>query len=390
MGHRAGTEGIDARRSTPLSAQVITASDEVEVKLDRVRSWLEKSRASGVLLSSQAGFAWITAGGRSHISIGESTGVASVLVTPNDACVITTNIELRRILDEEIGGLPIETVEYPWHRSGGQREVVDRLCNGDRAVADVADGDLAAAGPDFDELRYTMLPPEVERYQRLGRDAAAAVEAACRAAEPGESELDVAARLSFECYRQDILPLVNLVAAGERIPRYRHPIPTTNRVDRTLLVALTGRRHGLHASLTRMVSFEQPDAELASRHEAVTRVDAREILTSQPGTSLGAVVQGAIDQYEREGFRGEWELHHQGGVTGYAGREIFGTPQTDHRLQANQVVAWNPSITRVKSEDTVLVRDDAIEVLTSTGAWPSRQVEVEAGTLERPGLLITS
>jgi Xaa-Pro aminopeptidase len=369
---------------------VITASDEVGVKLDRVRSWLERSRASGVLLSSQAGFAWITAGGRSHISIGESTGVASVLVTPNDACVITTNIELRRILDEEIGGLPIETVEYPWHRSGGQREVVDRLCNGDRAVADVADGDLAAAGPDLDELRYTMLPPEVERYQGLGRDAAAAVEAACRAAEPGESELDVAARLSFECYRQDILPLVNLVAAGERIPRYRHPIPTTNRVDRTLLVALTGRRHGLHASLTRMVSFGGSDAELASRHEAVTRVDATEILTSLPGTSLGAVVQRAIDQYESEGFPGEWELHHQGGLTGYAGREIFGTPETDYRLQANQVVAWNPSITRVKSEDTVLVTDEGIEVLTSTGAWPSRQVEVEAGTLERPALLVKS
>lgn len=366
----------------------MTASDEVAVKLDRVRGWLGKSGASGVLLSSQAGFAWITAGGRSHISIGESTGVASVLVTPENAWVITTNIELHRILDEESAGLPFEALEYPWHRSGGQREVIDGLCDMDRAVADVAGGDLARAGPDFDELRYTMLPPEVERYQGLGRDAAAAVEAACRAAEPGESELDVAARLSFECYKQDILPLVNLVAAGERIARYRHPIPTTHPVDGTLLVALTGRRHGLHASLTRMVSFGEPDAELASRHEAVTRVDARESLTSRPGASLGAVVQGAINQYEREGFPGEWELHHQGGLTGYAGREIFGTPETDYRLQANQVVAWNPSITRVKSEDTVLVADDGIEVLTSTGAWPTRQVEVEAGTLERPALLV--
>ena len=367
-----------------------TASDEVAAKLDRIRGWLEESGASGVLLSSQAGFAWITAGGRSHISIGESTGIASVLVARESAWVITTNIELHRILDEELAGLPFETLEYPWHRPGGQREVVDRLCDMDRVVADVAGGDLVAAGADFDELRYTMLPPEVERYQGLGRDAAAAVEAACRAAEPGETELDVAARLSFECYRRDILPLVNLVASGDRIARYRHPIPTTHRVDGTLLVALTGRRHGLHASLTRMVSFGGPDAELASRHEAVTRVDAREILASRPGTSLGAVVQDAIDQYEREGFPGEWESHHQGGLTGYAGREIFGTPDTDYRLRTNQAVAWNPSITRVKSEDTVLVTDDGIEVLTSTGAWPSRQVEVEAGTLERPALLVKS
>jgi len=206
------------------------------------------------------------------------------------------------------------------------------------AVPDIAGGHLPAAGPDFDELRYTMLPPEVERYQTLGRDAAAAVEAACRAAEPGASERDVAAQLSFECYRRDILPLVNLVASGARIARYRHPIATTNRIDQTLLVAVTGRRHGLHASLTRMVSFGRPDAELTSRHEAVTRVDAREILSSVPGTRLDAVVHGAIDQYESEGFPGEWELHHQGGLTGYAGARSSAHPK--QTIASSQIKWW--------------------------------------------------
>jgi hypothetical protein len=34
------------------------------------------------------------------------------------------------------------------------------------------------------------------------------------------------------------------------------------RFERTLLVALTGRRHGLHASLTRMATIGEPDDDL--------------------------------------------------------------------------------------------------------------------------------
>jgi hypothetical protein len=50
-------------------------------------------------------------------------------------------------------------------------------------------------------------------------------------------------------------------------------------------------------------------------------------------------------------------------------------------------VAWNPSITRVKSEDTVLLTTDGCEVLTRTDDWPRAHVEVSGGAIERPSLL---
>jgi antitoxin VapB len=180
---------------------------------------------------------------------------------------------------------------------------------------------------------------------------------------------------------------VNLVAADERIAKYRHPIPTRKAARRTLLVALTGRRHGLHASLTRMVSFGRPDGELERRHAAVLRVDAHYLVRSRPGRSLGEIVDGAVSRYAEEGFPAEWKLHHQGGLTGYAGREIFGAPGVDHRLRANQAVAWNPSITSVKSEDTALVTADGVDVLTTSGAWPQVNVRVEGEAVQRPALL---
>ncbi len=247
---------------------------------------------------------------------------------------------------------------------------------------------MIQADSELAQLRYTMLPPETDRYRALGKDAADALESACRGAQTGDAELDVAARVGYECTKRDILPLVNLVAADERIARYRHPIPTGMPVRRTLFVALTGRRHGLHASLTRMVSFGQPDAELTARHDAVTRVDARVILASTPGASLGEAMGMLIEQYAREGFPGEWQLHHQGGLTGYAGREIFATPDNGHRLATRQALAWNPSITRVKSEDTVLIEDSGFEVLTNTGEWPETDARLPAGAVKRPSLLV--
>ena len=368
---------------------MVSRRDEMAAKLARVRAWLDREALDAVLLGSQANFAWITAGGDSHVSLGRETGVASVLVTAHDAFLLTANIELPRLLDEQVAGLPVTPEEWPWYEPDGARAIVERLCRADRSVSDQADLGLAPAPPELAHLRHTLVPEEVDRYRALGAAAAEAVETACRAARPGDTELDVAARLADECGRRDILPLVNLVGADGRIDRYRHPLPTAHRVKRVLLVALTGRRHGLHASLTRMVAFGEADEERTARHRAVARVDTRMLLESRPGARLGDVLALGIEQYESEGFAGQWRLHHQGGLTGYAGREVLATPRADHRLAALHAVAWNPSITGVKSEDTGLVTDAGPEVLTRSATWPHAPVELSQGVVDRPLILIT-
>jgi Xaa-Pro aminopeptidase len=360
---------------------------EVDTKLERVRRWLGETGRVAVLLASQSDFAWITAGADSRVAVDARDGVGAVLVTNASAYLLTSNIELPRLLDEEVGGLPLEPVVYPWYEPDGVSAMLGKLTDLSHTVSDTGAFGLAAVDAEFAPLRYTLLEPEVRRFRALGADAAQAVEVACRAARPGDTELDIAAAVAAECGRRNIVPLVDLVAADERIGRYRHPLPTRTRVRHTLLVALTGRRHGLHASLTRMVSFGSPDDDLAARHGAVLRVDALVNLQSRPGAQLSDVLAAAADQYATEGFPGEWERHHQGGLTGYAGREIFATPRARHRLEPWQATAWNPSITRVKSEDTVLVTLDGPEVLTRTDGWPQVRVEHPAGRLERPALL---
>ncbi|HVK71886.1 MAG TPA: M24 family metallopeptidase [Kofleriaceae bacterium] len=363
--------------------------EELEDKLAKVRGWLERTGAAAAVLGSQGAFAWITGGGDNHVSLGHEEGAAAVLVTPTRACVLAANNELSRIVDEEVAGLPLEPVTWPWHQPSQARSLIDRLAGPGPVVADLGQLGLARADASLTALRFTLRASEVERYRRLGADAAAAVEAACAEARPGQRERDVAARVVLACAARGIIPLVVLVAGDERIARYRHPQPTDYRWQRTLLVALTGRRHGLHASLTRMVSARAPDATLAARFRAVQRVDAAMLLASRPGASLGDVLARGQAQYAAEGFPDEWTLHHQGGLTGYAGRERFAVPGEALALAAAQVVAWNPSITSVKSEDTALVTDAGIELLTTTSRWPRDRVDLHDGVVERPALMVS-
>ncbi|NVB78697.1 MAG: M24 family metallopeptidase [Kofleriaceae bacterium] len=358
--------------------------EELSTKLERIRRWLAPTGARGVLVGGQGAFAWLTCGGDSHVSLGQAEGTASVLVTADHAYLMAANNELRRIVDEEMAGLPLEPITWPWHQHDQARVLAERL--GAPVLSDLGQHGLARVDASFAALRFTLLPPEIDRYRRLGQDAAAALESACTEAHPGERERDIAARLVQGCAARGILPLVVLVAGDERIANYRHPLPTEHRWQRTLLVALTGRRHGLHASLTRMVSAGEPDAQLAARFRAVQRVDAAMLLASRPGASLGDVLARAQAQYAAEGVPREWELHHQGGLTGYAGRERFAVPGEPLRLGPAQVVAWNPTITSVKSEDTALVTDAGLELLTITPRWPRDLVRVDEGTMERPAL----
>ncbi|CAN5864638.1 M24 family metallopeptidase [soil metagenome] len=362
-------------------------TEEVAAKLEKVRLWLAETGLGGAVLGSQANFAWITAGGHNHVATSAEAGVCSVVITAVGATVVTPNIEGRRLADEELPRGCFEILEYPWHQPEQKDSLVGELVGGGRVASDLPKGAQQPA-TGVTNLRRVLLAPEVDRYRDLAQDAASIVESACRAAALRESELDMAGRVAAWCFGKNILPVVNLVAADERIDRYRHPVPTANRVDRAMLVALTARRHGLHASVTRTVCFGEPGDDQRSRYLACARIDARMILASRPGAGLAEIFAAGVDQYAAEGFPDEWKLHHQGGLTGYAGREVKANPSAAYVLQEDQALAWNPSITGAKSEDTILTTDREVEVLTSTGHWPSVEVKLEDTPFRRPDLLI--
>ena len=140
-------------------------------------------------------------------------------------------------------------------------------------------------------------------------------------------------------------------------------------------------------SITRLVYFGKLPAELSRRAEACARVDAAMIAATLPGRTLAQVFGDTTAAYAEVGFDGEWKLHHQGGPAGYEAREYLELPGSSDVVLDGQAYAWNPSITGVKSEDTVLVTSPGHEVMTEIPAWPVYEIEAGKELIKRPRIL---
>jgi Xaa-Pro aminopeptidase len=286
-----------------------------------------------------------------------------IVIRSDAAQVLYADIEHSRVLAEErLEELGYELAPFPWW---------------DRPEPAPGEYDLAPQ-------RRNLGPEEVDRYRAAGADAAAAVVDTIGVLRPELTEIEAAAELERAARARDLVVRVNLVGGEERQPVHRHPLPTSAPLGRHALLALTLERHGLHVSLTRIVSFGPPPEELVELVRACAEVDAAVVSASRPGVTHGALFEVLADAYERAGFPEEWRRHHQGGLTGYKGREVFAVPGEPTPLPPLGAVAWNPSITGGgKSEDTVLIGSGEPEVLTRTPELP----ELEVGGLRRAGIV---
>ena len=327
----------------------------------RLRELMDRLGLEALLLRRSVNFAWYTGGADNRVDHASPFGVADVLVTSDSGYVFTDNIEAPRMREEQTPNF--EVIEHPWYEDES-RAVQD-------VVGDVSLGtDFPLEGaPDVSEevapLRYVLEPDTLGRYRRVGADAAMAVAEAADSLKPGMSEHEAAANLAAACRRRELFSSVLLVAADDRIARYRHPIPHGGRIERRAMLVVSAERGGLYANVTRMVHFEEPDTELKRRQGACETILRRmRGEATRPGQTLADAFEDCRRFYAEEGFPDEWRLHHQGGVTGYASREVIATPRTRQEIQVGQSFAWNPSITGTKAEETFILGESGPEVIT--------------------------
>lgn len=364
----------------------MTRSEEVEAKLERVRAWLRSEARPGLLLRRRANFAWLTAGGRSHVSTANDVGAAAILVTPERVALLANNIEARRLVEEELVGVTVEVAEYPWHQADGERERLAALTGDPAALAVDTDPPVASA---LAAVRARLLAPEIRRLEELGRLAGRVVEGVCREVEPGVNEDEVAALVHEGALAEGARVPVCLVAADGRIAERRHPLPTGLPIRNRVMLAAVVERDGLACSLTRLVSFAPLDDELRRRHEAVCAVDAAAASATRVGRPLSEIFDEIVAAYARVGFPDEWRHHHQGGSTGYQPRDVIASPAATAAVQPDQAFAWNPSIAGTKSEDTLLATREGFRWITEPGPdWPARMVEIDGREIRRAEILV--
>lgn len=342
---------------SPTSSWNPVATDRA-AKHERVLALLERRGADSIVLRSHTAVAWYLDGARTHVSVAGDPIAAVVVRRGGDELRVFDN-EADRMLDEELGEASgLEVVRVPWHH--------------ELAPAGIAALDEADAAAELRTARASLLPGELERYRALCREVAEALTDAATAAEPRDAERDVAARLAADLVARGIDPLVTLVAGRSRLA-HRHPLPTAALLGDRAMLVVCGRRHGLIANATRWVRWGgAADAAEVDVERRIHAVESAFFAGTRIGGTLGEAFDAGTAAYAAHGFdAGEWGRHHQGGAAGYAGRDPRATPGVADRVHADQAFAWNPSAPGTKVEDTVLVRESGIEVLTLDPRWPT-------------------
>ena len=358
-------------------------SREIRKKEAEVRQFLATEGLHALALTTQANFCWFTCGGENRVATGSDLGGASAVITRKSKYIVCDNIEAPRLQREEVGTQGFEFKTYNWWESNLADEI-KKLAKEPIGADSVIPGiRLVSITP----LRYSLTPQEISRYRWLGKETGKCLAQTCREIKPGMSEHEIAAVLGKKMIAGGIVPNLILIATDERIEKFRHPIPTDKTLERYAMVVAGAKKWGLILSATRIVHFGKIPAELRKKHEAVMRIDAEFIAHTRPGTSVDFIFRKGMEAYAQAGFPDEWQQHHQGGATGYAGRDYRAKQGSKEIVQRNQAFAWNPSISGTKSEDTVIALPDETEIISAYGDWPMRQIEVESMVVPREDIL---
>ncbi len=347
---------------------------ELDVKQTLMREWLERTGYDGVLLRRHENLAWVSAGQvQARVGLVSETGVAALLLLRDGRrFALAPNNEADRLSSEELPGLGYEPVARPWH--GFDVAALALSLGGARLASDTAVGEFPVVS--LASLRAPLLAPEIARFRVLARSTADAVAELLLALEPGVSEYELEATLAGRLLGDGILPSVLLMAADDRILRYKHAVARGARLKRFGMLNLCARRWGLACSITRFVHFGKLPPELEQGFAAAALVNAALQHATRTGATADSLFHTAADAYTAAGFTGEEQLHHQGGACGYLEREWVAAPGGAEPVREPQAFAWNPSCRGRKVEDTTLVIDGTTEVLTVTPQLP--QVTTEA------------
>ncbi|MUK01107.1 peptidase M24 [Vibrio cholerae] len=350
----------------PSVPRVPSAAPDREVKTTRLRRILEEHpRAESLMLTSAESLSWYLDGARVAVPIGGAPVLGLRVDRTSETLYCLSNEAERMVAEELPAGMQIQLV--PW--SG---ELIPAADDG-TLPEHLITADLRAA-------RASLLPEELARYRELCADLAKMATDVLEQAGPRSPERAIAAAAAGRIVAMGGEPLVVLVA-GESRRHYRHPLPTESPVGAEVTLVLCARRRGMIANLTRRVRFRGTTPEAASSEQRILEVEADILRATRVGRPFTQVFADVAAAYPAHGFaEDEWTRHHQGGPTGYLGRDPKLTPTTPGRFVEHQAFAWNPTAPGVKVEDTVLLTEVGLQVLTVDPRWPT----LDVGGIDRP------
>lgn len=357
------------------------APPDLDERIARLRAVAEARGLHTLVLREPANLTWLL-GARVHVPQTLDAACLDVVIELRPAgarlTVVANAIEAPRLRDTELADVPAQWQVVPWWRPRDEALPTGDGVGADRPLpgTEMIGGALAAA-------RRILTAVQREQLTAVCADAAGAATAAALDLAPTMTEYAAAAVLARHLLDRALDPVVLLVAGDTRIGPHRHPLPTTAPLGARAMLVCVGRRHGLLASVTRIVTFGPPAGR--DGYDRLLRVEQAFLDATRPGVPIGQAFAAGAESYTRHGFDpDEWHRHHQGGFTGHVPREYPAHAGSTDPIEEGCAIAWNPSGAGWKVEDTCLVGAQNMTPLCFDPAWPT----VTVGGRARPDVLV--
>lgn len=357
---------------------------DVECKQARLIQLLDDESADAILLQDPSNISWFAAGADIH-RCASDLSATSIFVTREARLFATNSIDSAQIFEREAFGLGFQLKQREWFQP--HDDLLRDLCRGRKVLSDAGSDFTTYAGRAIRATRLPLTELEVHRLRLLSKVVIHSVESTARHVSTGKTEAEVAAEISHRLVKRTVAPVKISVAADGRNLRYRHWSFSEDPIQHYAVLSCTGRRWGLHVSVTRTVCLDTVPDSLWQDYQQALLVHATALYFTRHGEILCDVWKKVQRIYEKFGMTDEWKQASQASVVGHSNREVQMTPQSEFQLSCPVPVYWHPSVRTAMLGDTMLCLEGSNEQLTSSESWPTVGVKVKGCSVSCPSIL---
>jgi hypothetical protein len=215
-----------------------------------------------------------------------------------------------------------------------------------------------------------------------------AVEATARNFSWGDSEAEIAGHVAHRLMRRGVEPVAIQVSADGRGRDFRRRSYGMETAERSCVLQATGRKFGLHATVSRTVSRGPMGERDRAEFDAVLRLRAAHLAHSRAGERVAAAVDAGKALLRPTAFEYEWRLAPPVVLTAREPSEGVFLAAAQDRWITGWAAVWQERIGAAALVDTYCLEPDGWKLVTPCEDWPGRRAVLPNRSFDLADVLV--
>jgi Xaa-Pro dipeptidase len=356
--------------------------DSRQANLNRLMA--ERS-LDAVILFETANFRWFTAGAAPRGLMAE-VEIPAIYLHPQQRWIIASAVDSARFFDQDLDEYGFQLKEFGWpvHRDELLRQWVgNRKIGVDRPLREMTD--LTA---ELFAMRRILDSFAIDHLKELGKKIVHAVEATLRTISTEQSDFEIAAQVHHRIIRHGAYPTHIQVIGDESLGKYPRIQLSGKVFQHAVTIVASAEFRGLHATVARTLSWNQPSNALKQAHERASQLTAIYPASCKFEEPISDALLFGKRFLRTTDFEDDWRKHPPAYLTGYQPVEWLIRPGTNLNLHPGLCIVWQAHLGEAISVDTFLAVESGWETITPVEDWPIRRFVIDGKVFNRPEILV--